>query len=211
MRREDGLHSIGHAVILVENPMLLRAILIAACTLALAQDPLRDALNLGHTHDDALLDSFDRGYQLTASGTIDSAEIITGFRRAVMLVRERDRLGDYILDTRTLSNALAPFDGLVTFVVQVRLNPLNTYAKPPAYELYISTGPATKPLAGKPYLREPIYPIGAAPVGTGMMAVRLTASFPRADIEAAPQPALVVTDDRAEILWQARVDLGRYR
>ena len=50
-----------------------------------------------------------------------------------------------------------------------------------------------------------------APASAGMIAVRLTASFPRADIESAPQPALVVTDDRAEILWQARVDLGRYR
>ena len=190
--------------------MLLRATLIAACVLALAQDSFRDALNLGHTHDDALFDSFNRGYQLTVSGTIDSAEIITEFRRAVILVRQRDALGDYIQDTRTLSNALAPFAGVVTFVVQARLNPLNTYAKPPAYELYISTGPSTKPLAGKPYLREAIYPMGA-PASAGMIAVRLTASFPRADIESAPQPALVVTDDRAEILWQARVDLGRYR
>jgi hypothetical protein len=211
MLRGDGLHSIGHAVILVENPMLLRTTLIAACILALAQDPLRDALNLGHTHDQALFDSFNRGYQLTASGTIDSAEIITEFRRAVILVRDRDALGDYIQDTRTLSNALAPFAGLVTFVVQARLNPLNAYVKAPAYELYISTGPSTKPLAAKPYLREPVYPMGGAPPSAGMIAVRLTASFPRSEIESAPQPALVVTDDRAEILWQARIDLGRYR
>ena len=191
--------------------MLLRATLIAACMLALAQDPFRDALNLGHTHDEALFESFNRSYQLAVSGTIDSAEIITEFRRAVILVRDRDALGDYIQDTRTLSNALTPFAGLVTFVVQVRLNPLNTYGKAPAYELYISTGPSTKPLAAKPYLREPIYPVGAAAPSAGMIAVRMTASFPRADIESASQPALVVTDDHAEILWQARVDLRRYR
>ncbi|HEX6465339.1 MAG TPA: hypothetical protein VFZ98_12830 [Vicinamibacterales bacterium] len=190
--------------------MSLRSVLIVACTLALAQDPFRDALNLGHTHDAALFDSFNRGYALSASGTIDSAEIITEFRRAALLVRQREALGDYIQDTRTVSNALAPFAGLVTFVVQARLNPLNTYHQAPNYELYISTGPSTKPLAGKPFLREPIYPMHA-PAGAGMIAVRLTASFPRADIESAPRPSLVVTDDRAELLWQARLDLGRYR
>lgn len=187
------------------------AAIIALTTLAVAaQDPLREALNLGHTRDQGLFDSFNRGYQLTTSGTIGRAEIITEFRRAVMLVRDREALGDYIQDSRTLSNALAPFAGLVTVIVEARLNPLNTYMKAPSYDLYVSTGPATRPIGGKPFTREAVYPIGA-PAGSGMVAVRLTASFPRADIEAAPQPSLVVTDDRAEIIWQQRIDLGRYR
>ena len=171
---------------------------------------MRDAINLGHTRDSTLLDSFNRGYQLSVSGTMDSAEIITEFRRAVMLVREREALADYIQDSHTLSDALAPFAGLVTFVVQARLNPLNTFTRAPDYELYMSTGPATKPLVGKPFVRDAIYPLNAAK-GSSMVAVRLTASFPRADIEAAAQPSLVLTDDRAEILWQARIDLSRYR
>ena len=190
--------------------MPLRTVLIVACVLALAQDALRDALNLGHTHDDALFDSFNRGYALTVSGTIDSAEIITEFRRAALLVRQREAIGDYIQDTRTVANALAPYAGLVTFIVQARLNPLNTYQQPPKYELYITTGPLTEPLAGKPFQREPIYPMNA-PASAGMIAVRLTASFPRVDIESAARPSLVVTDDRAELLWQARIDLSRYR
>lgn len=194
--------------------MRLRAttlVFAAALTAAaLPQDPLRDALNLGHTRDDALFQSFNRGFLLTASGTIDSAEIVTEFRRAVLLVRQRESLGDYIQDTRTLANALAPFAGLVTFIVQARLNPLNTYVKAPSYELYVSTGPSTKPIGGTSFARDAVYPIGAA-AGSGMIAVRLTASFPRADIEAASQPTLVVTDDHAEIVWQQRIDLSRYR
>jgi len=192
-------------------PRAIATVLAAALTIAWgSQDSLRDALNLGHTRDDALFDSFNRGYQLTVSGTIDSAEIITEFRRAAMLVRQREALGDYIQDTRALANALAASAGLVTFVVQARLNPLNTYQKAPNYELYVSTGPTSKPIAGKPSSREAVYPLGA-PQGSGMIAVRLTASFPRADIEAAAQPAIVLTDDRAEVLWQARIDLTRYR
>jgi hypothetical protein len=174
------------------------------------QDALRDALNLGHSKDQSLVDSFNRGYQLTASGTIGRAEIVTEFRRAVMLVREREALGDYIPDSHGLSTAVAPFAGLITVIVEARLNPLNTYTKAPPYELYVSTGPTTKPIAGKPFTRESIYPIGAPP-GSGMAAVRLTASFPRADIEAAAQPTIVVADDRADVIWQQRIDLGRYR
>jgi len=189
----------------------VRAGVLVLVTFAIPlQDPLRDALNLGHSKDQSLVDSFNRGYQLTASGTIGRAEIVTEFRRAVMLVRERESLGDYIPDSHALSAALAPFAGLVTVIVEARLNPLNTYTKAPSFELYVSTGPTTKPIAGKPFTREPIYPIGA-PAGSGMAAVRLTASFPRADIEAAAQPAIVVADDRAEVIWQQRIDLSRYR
>jgi len=191
--------------------MPFRAILmLALAAVTIAQDPLRDALNLGHTRDQALYDSFSRGYALTVPATLDSAEIVTEFRRAVMIVRERENVGDYLMDTRNLSNALAPFAGLVTFIVQVRLNPMNTFRNAPAYDLYVSTGPATKPVAGKSIAREAIYPLGMPP-GSGMLAVRVTASFPRADIESAAQPSIVFTDDHAEVLWQARIDLSRYR
>ncbi len=189
----------------------IRTAILALVAFAIPwQDALRDALTLGHSKDQSLVDSFNRGYQLTASGTIGRAEIVTEFRRAVMLVREREALGDYIPDSHGLSTALAPLAGLITVIVEARLNPLNTYTKAPPYELYVSTGPTTKPIAGKPFTRESIYPIGAPP-GSGMAAVRLTASFPRADIEAAAQPTVVVADDRAEVIWQRRIDLSRYR
>jgi hypothetical protein len=44
-----------------------------------------------------------------------------------------------------------------------------------------------------------------------VVAVRLEGSFPRAAIEGAPSPMLIVTDEKAEVLWQARIDLSRYR
>jgi hypothetical protein len=192
-------------------PLATRAAILALAAFAIAaQDPLREALNLGHTRDQSLFDSFNRGYQLTPSGTIDRAEIITEFRRAVMIVREQEAIGTYIQDSRALTSALAPFAGLITVIVEARLNPLNAYVKAPSYELYVSTGPSTKPIAGKPFGRDAVYPIGA-PAGGGIVAVRLTASFPRADIESAAQPAIVVADDRAGVIWQARIDLSRYR
>jgi hypothetical protein len=190
-------------------PIRVVILALAACAFT-PQDSLQDAINLGHTHDETLFVSFNNAYSLTVSGSIDSAEVLTEFRRAVLFVRQRAALADYIQDTHTLANAMAPYAGLVSFVVQARLNPLNTYQKAPNYDLYISTGPSTPPLAGKPLTREPIYPVNMQKP-SGMIAVRLTASFPRADIEAAPQPSLLLTDDHAGILWQTRIDLSRYR
>ncbi|SRR6266702_2774616 len=173
-------------------------------------DTARDALNLGRTHDDALFDSFNRGYGLSVSGTIESAEIITEFRRAVLVVREHATQGDYVFDAQDLAGAMAPYKGLVTFIVQARLHPLNTFVKAPPYELYVSTGPSTDPVAARSMKRDPVYPVGAGP-GSSMIGVRIEASFPIAPIAGAAKPTLILTDEHAEILWQTRLDLSRYR
>jgi hypothetical protein len=173
-------------------------------------DPTRDALALGRTPDDALLEAFNRGYGLSPSGTIEQAELITEFRRAVLIVRDHALQGDYGFGAGDLAKALAPQKGLVTFVVQVRLHPFTTFIKEPPYDLYVSSGPRTPPIASKVVKRDPVYPPGAVP-GSAVVAVRLEASFPRIDIERAGAPALIVTDEKAEILWQARIDLTRYR
>ena len=194
------------------TPLLALALLLSS-SLVVVQggqgDAIREAIALGLTHDDALFESFNKSYSLSPSGTIDSAEIITEFRRGVLIVRERAPLRNGFSQD-DLAKALTPFKGLVTFIVQARLHPLNTFIREPAYDLYISTGPRSPPLAPKVLKRDPVYPGGAA-MGTGMIAVRLEVSFPRAEIERVRSPMLIVTDDKAEVLWQARVDLSRYR
>ncbi len=173
-------------------------------------DALRDAVSLGQTHDEALFESFNKSYQLSPSGTIERAEIITEFRRSVLIVRERAQAGEYSFSWDALSKAMVPWKGLVTFVVQARLSPMNTFAKEPAYDLYVSTGPSSGPIASSGVKRQPIYPQGSGQ-GSGFVALRLEASFPRAAFTRSAMPQLVVTDDKAEVLWQARLDLSRYR
>ena len=179
--------------------------------LALAQFPnARQALDLGRTNDDGLFASFNFGYELPVNASLDRAEIITEFRRAVLLVRDKYNIGEFGMTEHDLATAMAPYAGKVTFVAQVRLNPLHTYATPPAYELYIATGPASKPLAAKAVKRDPVYPPGLG-FGSSFVGIRLEGSFDRADIERARAPMLTVTDDKANMLWQARIDLSRYR
>jgi len=189
--------------------MPMRAALLMV--VALAQLPYaRQALDLGRTRDDALFDAFNRSYELPANEPLDRVEIITEFRRAVLLVRDQYNIGDFGTTERDLTKLMEPYGGSVAFVAEVRLNPLHTYPRPPAYDIYVETGPSTRPLATKKMKRDPIYPPGLG-FGTAFVGVRLEATFTRADIEKAEAPMLTVTDERANVLWQARIDLPRYR
>jgi hypothetical protein len=173
------------------------------------QEALRDAVALGRTHDDGMIEAFNKGYSLSPSGPVERAEIITEFRRAVLIVREHALMGDYAFGAVDLPKALEPYQGQVAFSVTVRLHPLNTLVREPAYDLYVSTGPKSPPVASKAVKRDPVYAPG--PMGSPLTGVRLEAAFSRADIEGAAAPVLIVTDEKAEILWQARIDLSRYR
>jgi len=190
---------------------IILALALALVTQVRSSDAIHDALALGRSNDEAAYSAFNAGYKLPLGPILDDAEIITEFRRAVMIVHDHViAQGEYTFGAEKLRPALAPYKGLVTFIVQVRLNPLNTYQKAPKYELYVATGPHTKPLVGKPYTRDPVYPVGSVP-GGAMAAVRLEATFQRSDIESASAPALTLVDDQGLVIWTARLDLSRYR
>jgi hypothetical protein len=174
-------------------------------------DAGRDALRLGRTSDQALYDAFNAGYHLAGSTTVSNAEVITEFRRAVMIVREHANQGEYGFTERDLERAMAPYRGLVTIIVEVRLNPLNTYIKAPPYNLDLRTGPATKPLAPRNFERSAEFGVPMASPGTPLIGVRLQGTFAVADIDAAAAPTIVVVDDKGDIMWTARLDLSRFR
>jgi hypothetical protein len=173
-------------------------------------DDLREAVTLGRTRDQALFASFNQSYSLSASGAIERAEIITEFRRAVLIEREHVMQGDLTFGPDDLAKAMVSFQGLVTFAVQVRPHPHDALVKEGAYDLSIRNGPALPPIAPTTLKREPVYPAGGGPGGP-VIAVRLEAPFQRAELERVASPFLVVTGDKAEVLWQGRIDLSRYR
>lgn len=182
---------------------------LALALLALAPQggSLREAATLAHTQDDTLYAVFNKSYSLSPTGTIEAAEIITEFRRAVLIVREK--AGDQSFSDAQLEKAMVPYAGLVTIIVRARLHPMNTFIKEPAYDLYVSTGPTSPPIVPKDFKRDPIYAQGS--MGAPLVGVRLEGSFPRADIQAAAAPMLIVADHKADVVWQARLDLARYR
>jgi hypothetical protein len=190
-------------------PMIL--LLLALVPAFVQTDAGRDALRLGRTSDQALYEAFNAGYQLAPAGPVSRAEVITEFRRAVMIVREHANQGEYGFTERDLERAIAPYRGLVTLVIDVQLNPLNTFVKAPAYNLYIQTGATTKPLAPRNFERTALFGVPMASPGSPLTGVRLSGTFSVADIENAAAPAVVVVDDKGDILWTARLDLSRFR
>jgi hypothetical protein len=191
--------------------MTIVLMLLALVPMTLQTDAGRDALRLGRTSDQALYDAFNAGYQLAASGPVSKAEVITEFRRAVLIVREHANQGEYGFTARDLEHAIAPYRGLVTIVIEIRLNPLNTFIKAPPYSLYIQTGPSTKPLAPRNFERTSLFGVPMASPGSPITGLRLSGTFSVADIESAPSPTIVVIDDKGDFLWTARLDLSRFR
>jgi hypothetical protein len=191
--------------------MPIMLLLLALMPLVLQAEAGRDALRLGRTSDQALYDAFNAGYQLAPAGPVASAEIITEFRRAVLIVRDHANQGEYGFTERDLEHAIAPYRGLVTIVVEIRLNPLNTFINAPPYTLYIRTGPSTKPLLPRNFERTALFGVPMARPGSPLTGVRLSAAFSVADIESAAAPSAMVLDDKGDVLWSARLDLSRFR
>jgi hypothetical protein len=178
---------------------------------ATAQSSSHEAVALGRSRDAALYDAFQAGYGLTPSGDVERAEIITEFRRAVMIVRRHADLGEYSFNENNLAREMVPYRDKVGFIVQIRLSPLHTYPTPPAYEVYLRTGPATRPVALSGLKRDPVYPPGFSEPGTAFTSFRIEGSVARDDIVNAAEPTLVVTNDKGDVIWQGRIDLTRFR
>jgi hypothetical protein len=81
--------------------------------------------------------------------TVTQIEVITEFRRMVMITEDHLRLGDAMFSrsVRAGEAALAQTRGLISLKAQLRFHPLNTYAAVPAFHLATGrTGPGA-PLA----------------------------------------------------------------
>ena len=161
---------------------------------------------LGRTRDPAQYDAFHAGYVLSPSGEVERVEVITEFRRAVLIVRQHAEMGEYSFNENNLARALVPYRGLVTFTAQLRLHPLHNYATPPGYEMYVQTGPTTKPIAPSSFKREPVYPPGRPDTPPAMSGFVLILTVPRADISGAADPALVIVNEASDVVWRARLE-----
>ena len=83
--------------------------------------------------------------------TVAQIEVITEFRRLVLITEEHILRGDWMFSRSvpTGEQAIAPFRGFVTLRGTVRFNPLNTYIAPPPYQMALGAaagGTATFPL-----------------------------------------------------------------
>ena len=132
---------------------------------------------------------FHAAYQAPVSGSsVESLEVITEYRRMVLLAEERLVLGQYGWLTREAEEALKPWKRTIALRAQVRLNPHNVYPTPPAIQIVLGRGPGE--LRPSRTQSDAKYGLTGGRGAGSMIAVVIEAVF---DAPAVGQRTLVVT------------------
>lgn len=78
-----------------------------------------------------------------ADPVVTQIEVVTEFRRLVLIAEEHVFRGDWMFtrSVRAGEDALGPTRGVTTIRAQIRLNPLNTFIEPPAYKIAVDGFP----------------------------------------------------------------------
>jgi hypothetical protein len=107
----------------------------------LGQDGIERALVVGRAFD-AERARFHRPYLITiGDATVEQIEIITEFRRVVLMTEDRSRRGDHLFRLRQAEEALGPWRGRLTIVTRLRFHPQNAYVAAPLFEIAIGPPP----------------------------------------------------------------------
>ena len=145
--------------------------------------------------------------------TVTQIEVVTEFRRLVLITEEHIFRGDWLFSrgVTAAEKALASFRGTVTIRAVVRFSPLNTFITPPAYLLAINAGEAGAPPAAIETQVTPEYSTPFKARG-GKMVSSLTGATLEADLPAAElrqtSRVVAVTLDGKE-LARTTVEFGK--
>ena len=94
---------------------------------------------------------FHARYLINLTGpVVPQIEVITEFRRLVIIAEEHVLRGDWMFtrSIRAAEDALGATRGIITIKAYVRFSPLNTFIAPPAYALAIGGPARNSPLEG---------------------------------------------------------------
>ena len=142
---------------------------------------------------------------------VTQIEVITDFRRLVMIAEDHVFRGDFMFTrgVRAGEQALAPTRGTLTLRAQVRFSPLNTFAVLPDYALAVgSPSGSLIPVDTRatPQLSTPFKNRQGRTLSS-LLGETLESNVPAADIGQTQRP-VVVTLDRKEVA-RVTVDFGR--
>jgi hypothetical protein len=105
-----------------------------------------EAVVLGQSRTEAVHVRFHQPYRLQTPGTpVDYIDVVTPFRRVVLLAEERLRLGMLGFTQREAIAGLGEQSGVIELRVDMTFHPLNVYVGVPAYDVELVTA-ATPPV-----------------------------------------------------------------
>lgn len=157
----------------------------------LASD-LAEAVALGLSRDEARRAAFhDRYVQRLGGPLVQSIEVVTEFRRAVLLAEERARQGESAWAVERAAAALDGFRGRLDLVLHLRFDPLNAYRAMPHVNVVIYRREDAAPAVQVTGLvATPENFAGPVPPGTPILAATVTVPLMPSDL-ALPKAFLV--------------------
>jgi hypothetical protein len=209
-------------------PLLLAALLVGSPVAGFVpagdQRLIAEAIGIGQSRT-AVRTRYHQPYRVqVARPPIDYIEIVTPFRRVVLLAEERARLGSRLFGQREAMAALGDRSDVVEVLVEATFHPLNVYVGVPEYDVeLVATSPVARitprnisrvprygaRVEGVPYsfpFPAPNLPGGSQPLTGGTIA----ASFDAGTLNPNGVYEVVVSEKGTE-LARAPVNLGQFR
>lgn len=220
----------AHTVIRVLCAVTLAGGFVSAFERSLDLPLINAATAIGDSRVESVRAQFHRPYRLAvAKPPIDYIDVVTPFRRIVLIAEERTRIGARPLGQREILQAAGDRVHLVEFVIELTFHPLNAYVGVPTYDVELVRVPQTtvKPperllpaqisrtprfgarVSGMPPL-SPSVPLNV-PGGTEpMLGGTVIAGFNALSLEPAGVYEVVIREEKKE-LARTRVNLGTLR
>jgi hypothetical protein len=163
----------------------VRLLLSFALVLSLSGSEIERAQQVARGRDSER-EQFHRRYLFDLRNPdVTQIEVVTEFRRLVLLTEEHIKRGDWLFSrsVRSAEEALGSSRGLVTIRAIVRFNPLNTYITPPRYLLTLG---ASSGAPSQVALETEVSPQYSVPfkARNGKMVSSLTGATAEADVPA---------------------------
>ena len=137
----------AHTVIAFLIAALLGGAALSGFEPTLSLRLIDEAVALGQNRTEAVHIRFHQPYRLQTPGTpVDHIDVVTPFRRIVMLAEERLQLGMRGFTQREAIAGLGDQASVIELRVEMTFHPLNVYVGVPAYdvELVAATAPAVR-------------------------------------------------------------------
>jgi len=172
---------------------------------------LDEALRIARTRQPAEFERFTAPYFVVRGGPgSPTVEVITEFRRGVMLARQQVDQGNYTWSPTNLSRALAKYEGLTSVRAEIWLSPVHMYVGTPAYRLALYTAAHRTVMPGEEK-RDAIF-APTTPEGSSSMTGVTLESIYRDEVLREPGCCLlIVTDPNGETVVKTQVEFAKLR
>jgi hypothetical protein len=147
---------VAQPVIPFVGALLLVGGVAAGFELPISLRLIDEAVVIGQSRIEAVRGRFHRPYRVPIGrAPVDYVDIVTPFRRMVILAEERAQSGARGFTQREAASALGPNASVVDIVVELTFHPLNVFVGVPGYDVQLVRPSSDSPLLPRSVTRTP--------------------------------------------------------